>query len=288
MIKRFIKTAQRSFGVDSTLLCHCERPTGASQSHDCCDEGSPLTPTLSYTSLRIQAHKTRSSSVRFASRRARGRCAAFTLAEVLITLAIIGVVAVMTIPTLIGNYKKRATETKIKKFYSQMTQAIRLSEIDNGPALKWDKAPMAYDEEGNIDNVAQRENARNYWNTYLAPYIKTLGIKDLDDVSEILVSLSDGSDVRLNNGQCVLMVYYPHGYSISANAENGGAFHFQICTPSVAYIYRKRNPNKAFGCYQETLTREEALLQCETTNYKCSCLLEFDNWEFKEDYPYKF
>ena len=31
----------------------------------------------------------------------------FTLAEVLITLGIIGVVAAMTLPSLIGNYKKK-------------------------------------------------------------------------------------------------------------------------------------------------------------------------------------
>ena len=39
------------------------------------------------------------------------RRVAFTLAEVLITLAIIGVVAAMTIPTLIANYQERAWNT---------------------------------------------------------------------------------------------------------------------------------------------------------------------------------
>lgn len=33
---------------------------------------------------------------------------AFTLAEVLITLGIIGVVAALTIPTLVNNYRKKA------------------------------------------------------------------------------------------------------------------------------------------------------------------------------------
>ncbi len=40
----------------------------------------------------------------------------FTLAEILITLGIIGIVAAMTIPTLISNYKKKEYSTKIKKF----------------------------------------------------------------------------------------------------------------------------------------------------------------------------
>lgn len=40
---------------------------------------------------------------------------AFTLAETLITIGIIGVVAAMTIPILIKNYKAQVTATKLKK-----------------------------------------------------------------------------------------------------------------------------------------------------------------------------
>ena len=40
--------------------------------------------------------------------------AAFTLAEVLITLAIIGIVAAMTIPTLVSNYQKKTNGSKAK------------------------------------------------------------------------------------------------------------------------------------------------------------------------------
>lgn len=36
---------------------------------------------------------------------------AFTLAEVLITLGIIGVVAAMTLPTLVGEYQKKQCDT---------------------------------------------------------------------------------------------------------------------------------------------------------------------------------
>ena len=40
---------------------------------------------------------------------------AFTLAEVLITLGIIGVVAALTIPTLIQKYEKQVYITQLKK-----------------------------------------------------------------------------------------------------------------------------------------------------------------------------
>ena len=62
----------------------------------------------------------------------------FTLAEVLITLGIIGVVAAMTIPTLITNYQKRETVTRLKSAYAQLQQAIKLSESDNDELGGWD------------------------------------------------------------------------------------------------------------------------------------------------------
>jgi prepilin-type N-terminal cleavage/methylation domain-containing protein len=42
----------------------------------------------------------------------------FTLAEVLITLGIVGVVATITLPSVIKNYQKRQTVTQLKKAYT--------------------------------------------------------------------------------------------------------------------------------------------------------------------------
>ena len=59
----------------------------------------------------------------------------FTLAEVLITLGIIGVVAAMTIPMLIINYQKRLTLTRLKKTYSQLSQVIKIIDDEQGLAV---------------------------------------------------------------------------------------------------------------------------------------------------------
>ena len=48
----------------------------------------------------------------------------FTLAEVLITLGIIGIVAAMTMPSLINNYRKKQFETAFKRANSQILQAL--------------------------------------------------------------------------------------------------------------------------------------------------------------------
>ena len=84
---------------------------------------------------------------------------AFTLAEVLITLGIIGVVAAMTIPNLITEHQKRATVTKLQRAISVINQAYRL----------------AYDDVGEVSaEEAFNMGSEEYFNTYWAPYIKVL------------------------------------------------------------------------------------------------------------------
>src|SRR5574344_2705711 len=87
--------------------------------------------------------------------------AAFTLAEVLIVLGIIGVVAAFTIPVLIKNIQKEETLIKLKASYTQLYQTIKLSEVDNGPTSEWDRIkPRDSDE------------LLSWFNTYLAKYLK--------------------------------------------------------------------------------------------------------------------
>lgn len=57
---------------------------------------------------------------------------AFTLAEVLITLAIIGVVAAITIPVLMNNVQDAQLKTAWKKEYSVISQAYSSLVTDNG------------------------------------------------------------------------------------------------------------------------------------------------------------
>lgn len=56
---------------------------------------------------------------------------AFTLAEVLITLMIIGVVAALTIPNLMQAWEEQALKTQFKKTYSTLNQALYLVLAEN-------------------------------------------------------------------------------------------------------------------------------------------------------------
>ena len=69
------------------------------------------------------------------------RLAAFTLAEVLITLGIIGVVAAMTIPSLVTNYKGKVAATQLKKGYSTISQALLMMYNDTGEVINYENYP---------------------------------------------------------------------------------------------------------------------------------------------------
>ncbi len=96
------------------------------------------------------------------SRRAKSSLkAAFTMAEVLITLGIIGIVAAMTMPMLLAKYQKQVTIERLKKFYSVMVNVINLSESENGEMVYWDFPKDSYDK--SMDKFFQR---------YYLPYMK--------------------------------------------------------------------------------------------------------------------
>ena len=81
---------------------------------------------------------------------------AFTLAEVLITIAVIGIVAALTMPMLIANYQKRQTVVQLKKVYSELSQAVQLSAVQNGDIQNWN-FQLSIDE---------------FFNTYLSSFLK--------------------------------------------------------------------------------------------------------------------
>ncbi len=81
----------------------------------------------------------------------------FTLAEVLITLGIIGVVAALTIPTIIANYKKNVVVTQLKKVNSSLAQTFTRAEFENGYM-------------GSL--ALNPENAEKFFENYWKPYLK--------------------------------------------------------------------------------------------------------------------
>lgn len=77
-------------------------------------------------------------SIRNAFRKNK-RASGFTLAEVLITLGIIGVVSAMTIPALINRTQAKELEAGFKKSYSVLSQAVQRMQYEEGLSEDWEK-----------------------------------------------------------------------------------------------------------------------------------------------------
>ena len=78
---------------------------------------------------------------------------AFTMAEILLSLTIIGVVAAITLPSLTGNINERTWNTQRKALYARMSQAIALMPAINGyGTLKEESSACASDA---VDTAAE-------------------------------------------------------------------------------------------------------------------------------------
>lgn len=217
---------------------------------------------------------------------------AFTLAEVLITLGIIGVVAALTLPALIQNYKRQEASTRIKKFYSVMSQAVNMSIANNGEVTSWTKIAEDHSNDANYNNA---QNAYDFFMTYLAPYIKYLSIdkttkgEEENKEYEVKVVFNDSSIAYLHNGACLDISFDYNGTKLP-NTFGKDKFTFTLCTSeaTIQGYYGQASANP-FQTYTPVAlnTREKALEKCKTNPYTCSALLKFDNWEFAKDYPHK-
>lgn len=59
------------------------------------------------------------------------RHSGFTLAEILITLGLIGVIAAMTLPALIGGINKKTIEARLKEDYSLLQQVMQKAQFED-------------------------------------------------------------------------------------------------------------------------------------------------------------
>lgn len=226
----------------------------------------------------------------------RNEVSAFTLAEVLITLGIIGVVAAMTMPALIANTRKSEYSNKLKKVYSSLSQAILLSEAQTGiSSLDWERNGMIYNEDGEYDYEANDNENYNFFMKYLAPSFKYTSIEKGGFIEEdgeekfkgTKVYLADGTILVFTNGSCFDIVADLNGNRIP-NQSGKDIYRFLLCPRGNAPAHFG-NKNQNFGPYTPAYcpTREIALQKCKENSAYCSTLLMYDNWEFKDDYPYK-
>ena len=226
----------------------------------------------------------------------------FTLAEVLITLGIIGVVAAMTLPMLMANHRKQVTETRLAKFYSVINQAIKMAEVDYEDKKVWGDIGSGFELDEN-EQPTTNSIPLAWVNKYIMPYLNGAESYALD-TGHAVIKFSDGSLAILSKSS---VIFYPDAKNFKsdlADKEGSGivffnflmkpnsntaqnALHYDKGVEPYAFSAASLNPDdisvlkndENYGCKEELPRNGRAY---------CTRLIQLNGWKIPKDYPLKF
>ena len=229
--------------------------------------------------------------------------AAFTLAEVLITLGIIGVIAALTLPGLLAEYSKLVVETKLKKFYSQINQAIQLSEAEYGAKEYWYSGTNSVETDADGNPVPGSSTAEKWFMKYIGSHMTVIKV-EYDDLARPTYFFKDGTALKQMNGSMqtsqegsfrdwTFYTAYPdrclelYGSEENARGKCAWPFMYVPFTQDVNYKYLV---GKGFEPYKFSWDGNIHTLKNNCKGSKpefCTAWIQLNGWEIPEDYPYK-
>ncbi len=224
---------------------------------------------------------------------------AFTLAEVLITIGIIGIVAATTLPALISKHQKNVTVNKLKKSYTTISNMFLMAQKDYGDSSSWS---FSFGELSDYNN-----SLKTFVEKYMLPYLnvidncgilcsKTPTYKFLNNTNAGLrtyysIYLKDGSIIYVAMDNDTINVH-----SIIMYVDINGQKKPNIIGKDVfAYYLNASNINKSnfwgFWGGASTPTRNGLLTNSRGCNKNgsgqyCGALIQVDGWQIKDDYPW--
>ncbi len=224
---------------------------------------------------------------------------AFTLAEVLITLVIIGVIAAITIPVLMENHKKQETLSRLKKAYSVLSQGLRKSQYENGPFSEWPPTNKMTDVDAFFNqywrpyfsHLTQHDNAKDlgYSTNFCWKNVngERIGWNVSTSESRMLVSMNDGTLIffprNTTNAQgqpsYVNYFYVDINGASEPNIIGRDVFIFQMVD------YDNLKPYCYSRSYDDINTNCKRNMSGNNSNC-CTAKIMLDGWQFKNDYPW--
>ncbi len=225
----------------------------------------------------------------------------FTLAEVLITLAVIGIVAALTIPNVVRNYQKTQTVVQLKKVYSALANTTNLAIADHGPMEGWE-----------FGEHHSPQAAEDFVNTYLIPYLKVsknCGINTTEaceikrrtlNQSNYVVIGSGYTRFFLNDGTIIsgsiyntdtdkrLIIYIDINGKKGPDTLGKDVFEFNYWVYNTSPKVIGRFLPVGIFSPRETLILNSTSTSCTKsgTGAYCAALIMQDGWKISDDYPW--
>lgn len=223
---------------------------------------------------------------------------AFTLAEVLITLAIVGIVFAIITPILVTNYRKKLVEVRLKNFYSTFMNAFQISQVENGDFSTWNYVGQSVG-----TDQAFSENDE-FFNVYFFKYLKGIRICKPKECADISVDtnvstgglnysryvLSDGSCFGLltgGTGNSYVNIHGWYDYNCSGKPNKAGRdqFLFRMRLGSSSMYIPLQFSNEDGNLVKKS--RAHLKEHCKEKPADCGALIQFDGWVVSKDYPIK-
>ena len=225
-------------------------------------------------------------------------CRAFTLAEVLVTLGIIGVVAAMTMPSLIVNYQKQQTVTRLKKSYNILYQTLVRNEADDNDIIIDASAPTI-------------QTSIDYVETYLAPYMQIIkkcgtdttgecefyakglngstmsGIEHCNNTST-KIFLNDGVEIMpcITTNANYMQFYIDINGNKKPNVVGKDVFAFEYALKTDNSLYKKLFPRFNYDTVEDHIADQENRCNKNQNGLACASLIMVDGWQMKKYYPW--
>ncbi len=166
---------------------------------------------FSSTENLIDRHSERNRFFTNKGSRMTKKCA-FTLSEVLITLSILGIIAVLTIPNLINSYNERVTVVKVKKMYNMLDTAYQTYLVENNGI-----AP---------DFEFSKEGAEKLYEEIIAPNFQ-VNYAAGTDISKKAKIIYNGSYQNINNVTTDTATHWNSDKFYAVKLKDGGVLDFR-------------------------------------------------------------
>lgn len=218
----------------------------------------------------------------------------FTLAETLITIVVVGIVAAVILPVMIQHYRRQVIINQLKKSYSILGQAINMAVKDYGNTDKWELQNSLSTVQGHIE----------YADKYIAPYLKVMkksgGVSGWWNCTPNkqfpgLYCVSTTSKKGNYSGWVPYIFYLQDGSAVTVGGWNSRVITVDvngIKKPNVAGydVFTFSISNNKLSAPQWKSADTWSCSKDSTHSYNgwaCASRIIKNNWDFPDDYPLK-
>lgn len=164
---------------------------------------------------------------------------AFTMAEVLITLGILGVVIAMTLPAIISKYQEKVWLTAYFRVYSILENAYKQTQVEHDTFEYWSGSVLTKDGstlsdrkmlykymvepymELNQSFIPDDDNWSEYWPKTNCWPEKSSHLDGTPYTSNLNGELLHKPAVSLKSGECIVLSYWLGDFMVDINSKKG-------------------------------------------------------------------